>query len=115
MFACLSVVLAVGVGLRLDVVVVLGNVVGRLAVLLMRGSVRKTGQRVLLPPCSAPLKTRITAALAECIHLGEDGCVPFNGVVIIRAVGIAPTLDVEIGTELGAVSLWDVVSFLVEQ
>ena len=91
------------------VVAVVRHGVEKMAWWMVRGLVRKTGQHVLLPSRPAPLKTRLTAALAERAHLCKDGVVPFHVVVIVGTVGVTPTFDVEAATELGVVSLWDVV------
>ena len=83
------------VGPLWDVVVVSWIGVLWFAVFQMRGLWRMTDQRVLFPSLSAPLKTRSTAALAKCTHLIEDWCVALDDVVIVWAVCVAPTLDVE--------------------
>ena len=58
----------------------------------------------------APLKTRSSAALAECAHLVKDRCIALNGVVVAGTVGVAPALDMETPTEWCVVSLGDVIS-----
>ena len=78
---------------------------------MMRGLVRKTGQRVLYLSLFAPLKPRLSAALEECAHLVKDRCITLNDVVVVGEVGIVPALDVEAPVEWCVVSFGDVVGW----
>lgn len=94
----------------LGVVVVMEMGVVYVGVLVVRDLLGKMGRHVKLPSFLARLKTRAAAALTECTHLGEDRCIALDVVVVVRGVGVTPTLDVESTTHGCVVSFGDVVA-----